>query len=223
MDEPEVAAEDLRGALRELESINRRLGGHATSLAGVRRLVPAGCERFSVLDVGCGAGDLSRALAAWALARGIRVEALGIDLSPVTIDLARERARGFDGLTFELRDLLALEGERRFDIVHASLVLHHFDGDDAFRALAAMFRLARRGVVINDLHRHPLAHGAIRACSRLVWRNRLIRHDGPISVLRGFRRTDFEDYLRRLGSPRAEIRWRWAFRWSVVIYKEDAP
>jgi 2-polyprenyl-3-methyl-5-hydroxy-6-metoxy-1,4-benzoquinol methylase len=223
MDEPETADEELRGALRELESINRRLGGHASSLAGIRKLLPAGRGGFSVLDVGCGAGDLSRAVAAWARPRRLRAEVLGIDRSRAAVDYARERARGIQGLAFETQDLFALEGEGRFDVVHAGLVLHHFDGEDAFRALEAMFRLARLGVVVNDLHRHPLAFHAIRALSRLVWRHRLIRNDGPISVLRGFRRVELEDYLRRLGGPSAEIRWRWAFRWSVVIRKGAAP
>ena len=49
-----------------------------------------------------------------------------------------------------------------FDVVTASLFLHHFDGRELPAVLAGLFRLARRALVVNDLHRArvPYVFGA---------------------------------------------------------------
>ena len=81
--------------------------------------------------------------------------------------------------------------------------------------LREMRRVSRRGVVVNDLHRHPLAWVAIRTLTRLCSRSGLIRHDAPLSVRRGFRRAELTSLARAAGVP-CEVQWRWAFRWVLT-------
>jgi 2-polyprenyl-3-methyl-5-hydroxy-6-metoxy-1,4-benzoquinol methylase len=219
MDDPAAPAAELRGALAQLESINRWLSGFAPSRDGIRRLLPAGCRELTLLDVGSGAGDMPRRIVEWAAGRGLRARVLGIDLSAVAVELARARTPPGAAIEHQAQDLFSLEGEERFDIVHASLALHHFNGESAVAALAHMLRLARWGLVLNDLHRHFLAYHSFRALSALFWRNRLIRHDGPISVRRGFRRGELAAMLAVAGAARCEVRWRWPFRWQAVAWK----
>ena len=219
MDDPGIAADDLRGALTELCSINRTLNGYASSIVGLQSLVPPTSRSLSVLDVGTGGGDVARRIVRWGVRRGIDVRVTGIDLSPTCIEYARSAGPPDEGLRFDVADLFELADEHQFDVVHAALVLHHFNGEDAARALRKMSRLARLGLVINDLHRHPFAYYSFRLLSRVLWRNRLIRHDGPISVLRAFRRDDFSRLARDVGLPAPEVVWRWAFRWQVVCRK----
>lgn len=215
MDADDAPEEELRATFRELAVINRRLGGHAASLGALNVLTPPGTKRLRILDVGCGDGEAASVILSWAEARGIEAEVHGIDLSDASVGLASERRRR--GLTFSHDDLFALGAADAYDLVHASLMLHHCPGDTAERALKAMHERARLGVAVNDLHRHPLAYHGIKGLTAVFSGNRLIRHDAPLSVLRGFSRSELEGLCRRAGLPRPDLRWRWAFRWQMAV------
>lgn len=225
MDDRSIDEGELRATLGELDDINRKLGGYGPSRSGVAKLLPRDCSHFSLLDVGTGGGDFARDLRHWATRKGKHVRIHAIDISPTILDIARQRDRADarsstqESIQYEVADLLGLPDDQRFDIVHAALLLHHFNGPSARTALAKMLALSRWGVVINDLHRHPLAYHSIQWLTRWRWRNRLIRHDAPVSVLRAFRRKELADMAGSLGSGRIDIRWCWAFRWQLVIHK----
>ncbi len=208
----------IRG-LDELAAVNRWLGGYGPSIAGVRRLLPAGAHRLSLLDVGTGGGDVACRLQRWAAHRDLEMRIRGIDLSPAIIEHARSRCGGLEDFELEVADLMDLPADELFDVVHCALVLHHFEGDSAAAVLARMFALARRGVVVNDLHRHPVAYFAIKLLTRTFSNNPMIRHDGPLSVLRAFQRQDLKRLASAAGLPEPEVRWHWGFRWSTVFRK----
>ncbi|PIP82631.1 MAG: SAM-dependent methyltransferase [Elusimicrobia bacterium CG_4_9_14_3_um_filter_62_55] len=215
MDADDSPEAELRETFRQLAFINRRLGGHAATLGALNALTPPGTKRLRILDAGCGDGDAGSVILDWAASRGIAAELHGIDLSKGSVALARERRR--PGLSFSQDDLFSLDAGEDYDIVHAGLLLHHCPGDDAARALKAMHERARLGVAVNDLHRHPLAYLGIRSMTALFSGNRLIRHDAPLSVLRGFSRGELEALCRQTRLPAPEIRWRWAFRWQMAV------
>ena len=177
------------------------------------------CAEFDVLDVGSGGGDTARCIVERASRRGLSARVQGIDLSPEAVACARRTNAGLSVLEFTVADLFDLPTTRKYDVVHAALFLHHFSDEAAVRALAKMFELSRWGIVINDLHRHPAAYFVINGLTSALSKNRLIRHDAPLSVLRAFRRGELEDLARRAGLPDADISWRWAFRWLMVVRK----
>lgn len=210
-----IGGDELRSALAALRTINRRLGGLRTTrralddLASRVELPP----RVDVLDVGGGSGDAAPAILAWGGAQGLDVRVVVLDLHPETAEVAAARLRCDPCVEARCGDLFDVP-ERSFDVVHAALFLHHFDGDAAGRALAAMARIARCGVVVNDLHRHAVPWTLIRALTLVGSRNRLIRHDAPLSVARAFTDRDW----RALGPAAGlDLRWRrtWAWRWAV--------
>ncbi len=215
MDADDAPEKELRATFRELAVINRRLGGHVATLGALNALTPPGTKRLRILDAGCGDGEAASVILGWAAAHGIAAEVHGIDLSGASVRLAGERRR--PGLTFSQDDLFALGAGDVYDIVHAGLMLHHCPGDSAARALKAMHARARLGVAVNDLHRHPLAYLGIKGLTAVLSGNRLIRHDAPLSVLRGFSRSELEDLCRRARLPAPDIRWRWAFRWQMAV------
>ena len=221
MDDLSLGGEDLRRTLTELAFINRTLGGYRPSVAGIAALVPRGADELTLLDVGCGGGDVTRRLVTWARANGVRAHVKAIDVSPAAVEYAREASRGYPEIVFELADVFELPREVRCDIAHASLVFHHFPDGVAERALRRLFEISRLGVVINDLHRHPLAYHSIRHLSRWLSRSRLIRNDAPLSVLRSFVREDWSRLASSAGLQPPEVRWRWAFRWQVVFRRES--
>jgi len=219
MDEPVLDALELAETLAELASVNKYLGGYAATLDGLARLIPPGRREFDVLDVGSGGGDTARRIVEWARDRGLKARVHGIDREPEAVAYARLRNAGLPDLEFSTSNLFELPATRKYDIVHAALLLHHLPDETAVKALAKMFELCRLGLAINDLHRHPAAYRSIKALTSLLSKNRLIRHDAPLSVLRAFRRRDLEELARRAGLPAPQVSWRWAFRWLMVARK----
>lgn len=214
MDDPAVDEGELESGLDDLHRFNRYLNGYATSVSGLRRLLPPGVERLSVLDVGAGGGETARLLADWGARGGLDLSIEAIDRSPKAV--ARARARGESpSVRFACADLFALPPGRRYDVVHAALLLHHFPAGEAARALEKMWSLCRLGVVVNDLHRHPVAYYSAKALASLS-RSRVTRHDAPLSVLRAFRKQELLDLASAAGLPEPELRWSWAFRWQLI-------
>jgi ubiquinone/menaquinone biosynthesis C-methylase UbiE len=104
--------------------------------------------------------------------------------------------------------------DRSFDIAMASLFFHHLSNEDCVRVLAQMWRIARRRVIINDLHRHAIAYFSIRVLTRLLSRSRMVRHDAPVSVRRSFRPAELMDIARRAGVPARVYR---SFPYRLVL------
>ena len=223
MDDLSIQGPELEETLRQIEMINRTLGGNAPSLLGLVDLVPPLQERVTILDVGTGGGDLPRRMEVFLRQRGHAPEITGIDLSQTSVLSARRRSAMQVNLRFEVRDLFDLPEASGFDVVHAAAVLHHFPGDLAADALRKMFALSRLGVVVNDLHRHPLAYYGIKALTRAFSRNRLIQNDAPLSVCRGFVRSELLELAERAGIDRVQVRWCPMFRWLLVARRGFTP
>jgi ubiquinone/menaquinone biosynthesis C-methylase UbiE len=206
----------MTGVLRNLETINRFLGGFSTTLPAVPRMMPPGQTRVRVLDVGAGGGDLARRLVTWGAAHGRRVEVTALDRSGAASAFALTSLRDVEGAGVVQGDVFALPfADASFDLVVCSLFLHHFGESDVGRVLGAMLRVSRHGVIVNDLHRHPIAWMGIRALCWLFRAHPVVRHDAAVSVLRGFRRAELASCAQRLGIP-LDIQWRWAFRYQVL-------
>jgi 2-polyprenyl-3-methyl-5-hydroxy-6-metoxy-1,4-benzoquinol methylase len=219
MDDLTIEGDELEETLHQVERINSIARGPAISLAGIESVLPAELERLSILDVGTGSGDVPRVIAKWADPKPFSVSIKGIDLSHTTINYARRRTTRAERLDFELRNLFDLPDDERYDIVHASLVLHHFPGREAIRALQKMHRLSRYGVVVNDLQRHFLPWLGLRLGLPLYTQNRLIRNDGPLSVLRGFTRRELINLAAQAGINRPSVAWEFPFRWLMICSK----
>lgn len=205
--------------LRNLAVVNAWLGGYATTLDAVARLVPREQATVRVLDVGAGGGDTARRLVEWGRRSGRRVEVTTVDLSHGAVAYAQDALADCPEATVVQADVLALPfAPASFDVAHCSLFLHHFEQPAAAEILRAMFEASRHGIVVNDLHRHPLAYAGIWAATRALPASPIVRNDGPLSVLRAFTRADFAE-LAEMTGIRFDARWRWAFRWQVVARK----
>lgn len=223
MDDLTIQGSELHETLDGLERINRVFRGYEPSIGGIAALIAAHPyqREFSVLDVGTGSADTPRVLSRWAKLKNVQLKIHGIDLTPTTIKHARMRSLNYPNIHIEQRDLFLIEPHLQFDIVHAALMLHHLNDDDAIRALRKMYKLSLLGVVINDLHRHPLNFAGSRMFLPMLSKSRLIRHDGPLSVLRAFTRRELISLIKRADLPTPHIRWRSPFRWQVVIPREN--
>lgn len=216
LDDPET----LRGNLRDLARANRFTGGATLSVKAVSFLT-AGLDNVSVLDVGTGAADIPVALLADAHGSGRLMTVTATDSRAEVISAAREATPGLDdvdGLILQVADGLGLPfSDGSFDVVHASLVLHHIEPDDAVTFLREMARVARKGVVVNDLarRRHTLLGAWL--FSRTFTRNRYSRHDAPLSARRAYTRQEAVALLARAGlRPIYDVDILIGHRWAIA-------
>jgi ubiquinone/menaquinone biosynthesis C-methylase UbiE len=170
-------------------------------------------RNFTLLDVGTGSGDIPKAISAWARSRGITARVSALDRDPVSVEQAAEQIEGYDDISLLRGDAMAPPfGRASFDFVLASQLLHHFSDDQIVAALRTWARLARRGIIISDLVRHPLAYHGIRLLTKSLTRNPMTRTDAPRSVQRACTIAEWRDLFRRADVGNVHVEQTMPFR-----------
>lgn len=205
LDEPDVDPAALAANLRDLARLNRLPGGGTTSIAGIEALMQ-GKGEMSILDVGTGGADLPLAFARRGRATGIRWNVTAVDRRDDVVHQAAA-ATAHDGDVKVIRadaSHLPLD-DNSVDVAHASLLLHHLEPDTAVAALRELRRVARAGIVINDLRRGLLAFVLAAPVVVALGGSPMTRHDGLISLRRAYTLAELDDILAEAG---LEVRWR---------------
>lgn len=208
LDRPAPAA-DLSECLHDVARLNGLFGGRRVTLVHVRRLlrrVPR--DRVAtVLDVGTGSADVPRALVRWARRTGRRIRVLALDRDAATLGVGRRASRDYPEIALVQGDALALPLRPwSVDVVISALTLHHLEPAAAAACLAAMDGAARVGFVVNDLFRSRPAYALVWIATRLLARNRMSRHDGPLSVLRAYTPREVRGLCARAGLSGVRVR-----------------
>ncbi len=220
MDDFTLEGEELRDALDKIASINHWLGGNQVSLNGVKKLLSnhRQNETVTVVDIGCGNGDMCRALAAYGRKNDIRFKVLGIDANAFTVRHATDISAAYPEITYKVMDVFSAEfASLEYHIVLCTLTLHHFTNEEILYLMRLFTNKARLGIVINDLHRSAVAYRLFQLICRVFQLNRMSEQDGLVSILRGFKRQDLERYSQQLQLKTYHIHWKWAFRYQWVI------
>jgi SAM-dependent methyltransferase len=224
MDDPKISIAEMKAALRDVDRVNRYLGGWRGSARLLARATGSS-RRISLLDVGAGSGGTARFLSAWARRHRLSLRTTLVDLHPVVCRIARSNAHaGSNAHAVVVRgNALRLPfRDRAFDIAHASLVLHHFRPEDIAHILGEMRRVSRRAVLINDLERRPAALHAIRMLVSAFSRSEIVKHDAPLSVRRGFRVREMEAWRKWNGFESLEIARSFPYRLLAWQMLEEA-
>lgn len=221
MDDATVVGDDVLAALTEIEYVNRFLGGTRATLYALKYCLPdARHGALTLLDIGTGAADIPIAIVQWARSHGLDIHLIAVDFNPAICALARHNTMAYPEITIQEADVFALPfAPEAFDIVHSAMFLHHFPQAEAADILRIMYTCCRQAVIINDLHRHPLAFYSITWLAHLFSRSPMFQHDAPVSVLRGFKRPDWEELGRLSGVGHLRIKRRWPYRFVVTASK----
>jgi 2-polyprenyl-3-methyl-5-hydroxy-6-metoxy-1,4-benzoquinol methylase len=204
-----VEAAEAARSLADLRWVNRWLGGRRALVAGVVGNLDGPPARASLLDVGCGSADLPALLTA---SMGGRLLAVGVDVKETHL---REAPPVVRRVVADVRALPFASGS--FDVVTASLFLHHFDEEEVPSVLSALFRLCRRALVVNDLHRARVPYVFARVAFPLVFRSPVSVADGLVSIRRAFRPAELEAAFASAG---IRVRIRRAFPYRIVAVAE---
>lgn len=213
LDEP-CDFETLRGCLRDLSVINRLTLSYRpilNFLAHVAVLRPP--RPIRIVDVGCGFGDTLRRIHRWAALRRLPVDLTGIDLNPHATRAAREASADLppDAITWITGDALRAELPHPPDLILSSLLTHHLTDTQVVRFVRWMEANAQLGWFINDLERQPTPARLFVLLVRTLRMHPFLKHDGPVSFRRAFRRADWHALLAEAEIPPHAARIRSTF------------
>jgi ubiquinone/menaquinone biosynthesis C-methylase UbiE len=220
LDGPLTDPVTLAANLRDLRRINRWLGGVRLSADAIDALA-AHRHELTILDVGTGGADIPLALLERARKRGRGLTIAGLDSRPEILAAAALANRGLptaDGLDLHVGDGRSLPyPDLSFDVAHVSLVTHHLSPEAAVTLLREMARVARLGVVVNDLDRGRLGFMGAWLLGHVLTANRYTRHDAPLSVQRAYTASEMVALLREAGlTPVATLRGSFGQRYAIA-------
>jgi 2-polyprenyl-3-methyl-5-hydroxy-6-metoxy-1,4-benzoquinol methylase len=216
LDRDDIPFDAIKRNMRELDLINGWLGGHRITLSGLKEFIKDQ-KKITICEVGCGGGDNLAAIGKWCEKNRIDAAFTGIDINPHCIAVAKSRFKGSNS-RFIASDFRSVQFENeKCDVLFSSLFCHHFSDEELISMFHWMQENSRLGFFINDLHRHPLAYHSIAILTKLFSRSWLVKHDAPVSVSRGFIRSEWESLLEQAGIRPDLVQWKWAFRWLIIV------
>lgn len=217
LDSIDIDQAELNRNLLELHVINKYLGGYQASLRGLRQILNNGKPVKTLLDIGFGGGDSILVFSEYSSKNNISFFIHGVDYKWDCVLYAQNRLTGLSNNKLHYCDYRSLSDEflNSIDVIHCSLFLHHLTNEE----ITDLFRLARQHkciVLVNDLHRNWIAYYSIKLLTFLFSRSRLVKNDAPLSVKRGFRKSELIELLKNAGFKKYKVQWNWAFRYVVT-------
>ncbi len=201
IDTGNYTAAEYEDCISELRFVNRWMGdAHSLKATLLREVETEHLTGFSMLDLGAGSGELLRVAATWARQTNRQFSGVGLDLNERMAESILEESESFDEISSVRGDALRLPfNEAQFDYVICSLFTHHLLDEQVVQVLREMSRVARRRIFVIDLHRHPVAYFFYTTLGKIVLHNRLLRHDGALSILRSFKSDELLELAQRAG------------------------
>lgn len=220
LDDLDCHGEAVSQNLKELDIINTLLGGNAISVSALKKVLNYEPQQkhWKIADLGCGSGHLMLEMNKKLKQHNCTGEFTGFDANPFIVRYAQAHCAHDSAIRMICSNVLTDPFPDVYDIVHASLFLHHFTEDELVLLLTKLKPHAGKALVINDLHRHPLAYYSIKFLTGLFSKSYLVQHDAALSVAKGFKKTEWTTILERAGYKHYTIRWVWAFRHQLIIY-----
>ena len=210
LDTDSAPSPDVQRTLADLRLINRWFGGISTTRRMLSRVIDLTPQpSFTLLDVGAGSGDVSTE-AARQLRPQIKVDVTLLDRMPAHLPRNGARKVAGDALALPFRD-------GSFDLVICSLLIHHLEADEVVRFVDEALRVAKIGVLLNDLRREPM-HLALMYAGYPIF-GRVTMHDGVASVRRSYTPGELHSILKKTVASRIDMENRFLYRMGVIVWK----
>lgn len=210
MDDFSIQDERIDITLKELIIINKYLGGISTTKSALGYFIQSKKDELKILDIGSGSSDNLLAVKN----KYPHLHILSIDKNLRALSKTKNQTKKINSDAFNLPFK-----NNSCDLIHSALFLHHFTEEQIQILLKEFLRIARKGIIINDLQRSYFALLGIKILTVLFSRSEMVKNDGPLSVKRGFTKTELIKLFEDAGVQNFFIKWKWAFRWMVVIKK----
>ena len=230
LDNSHIETSDLYRNLFELDIINKQLGGYNASRKGLATILgfsmndsnnsPLGVGGLTILDIGFGGGDSIKQLSKFSDKKNVQLFFYGVDLKNDCVRYAENNLTALSNKQLICDDYRNISTEllKQIDIIHCSLFLHHLTDEEIIN----LFQFGKSNqciILANDLHRNWLAYYSIKFLTVLFSKSYLVKNDAPLSVKRGFKKSELVSLLERAGFKNYSVKWSWAFRYRIVGYE----
>jgi 2-polyprenyl-3-methyl-5-hydroxy-6-metoxy-1,4-benzoquinol methylase len=208
---------DLFQNLKELHVINSLLGGYQISLNALKK-IDLKNQTYTLVDIGSGGGDTLKTIFKWAQKNKTDLKLFGIDLKSTCVNYANQNEPN-TSLSFICDDFrnIHLHVNEVF-IIHGSLFCHHLTSSQIIELI--QFAIKHKAIlIINDLERNRFAYYAIKYLTKFFSKSYLVKNDAPLSVLRGFKKTEWIEMIQQAGAKNYSVKNKWAFRHEVIVYE----
>ena len=220
MDDFALEGQELQEALDKIAKINQLLGGNKLTLQGLKILIKNldKSKEYTIVDIGCGNGDMLLYIANFGLENGYNFNLIGIDANAFTINHAVNLSQNYRNISYKCEDVFGKQFEElNYDIVLCTLTLHHFKDNEILNLVRVFYKNSTIGIIINDLHRSKLAYRLFQVVGLVFNLNRMSRQDGLVSILRGYKKEEIVTFAKKLGFDNYILQWKWAFRYQWII------
>jgi 2-polyprenyl-3-methyl-5-hydroxy-6-metoxy-1,4-benzoquinol methylase len=219
LDAENIPEKDLFVNLKELHIINKYLGGYQISKKALKTILNKN-KTYSILDIGSGGGDTLKEIYKWGKVNKYNLSLFGLDLKQSCIKYS-ENNNPINEIQFICDDYLNINTHlKEVNIIHACLFCHHLSEKEIID-LIQFAELNNSILVINDLERNPFAYYSIKFITQLFSNSYLVKNDAPLSVLRGFKRKEWNSILEKSGNKSYSLKYKWAFRYELIIYPNE--
>lgn len=217
LDNDIIVTKDLYRNLTELDTINKQLGGYSASQKGLAYILKNKKSVRTVLDIGFGGGDSIKQLSKFADKNKTELFFYGVDLKNDCVTYASDNLSAMNNKKLICDDYRNISEEllKNIDVIHCSLFLHHLTDEE----IISLFKFGRSNkciILANDLHRNWFAYYSIKLLTSLFSRSYLVKNDAPVSVKRGFKKSELVSLLEKAGFKDYSVKWSWPFRYVVV-------
>lgn len=214
LDTGDYTQQEYEVCLSELRFINRWIGDtYALKKTLLREIEIQDLQEFSVLDVGAGSGELLREIAKFSQKQNRKAKLIGLEYNEISAKSIISESKGFDKISAVRGDGFALPfPDNSFDYTICSLFTHHFTDENVVKLLAEMKRVSNRGIYVIDLHRHQIAYGLYKAFCLVFRISKLVREDGSLSVLRGFKPNEVNNLAKQAKMENIAVTRHFPFR-----------
>ena len=224
LDLDDAPFDEVQDSLEDVRLVNRYLGGYRVLLYYIRNFIkrcPLGKE-FLVLDLATGSADQPIVVVDMARQLNVKIKVVALDINSKMLNYAHEKIRAYPEIHLVQGDIHSPPfGENSFDVVMNSLSLHHFTRIQAVNILRMADLMSRSGFIINDLNRSRIAHAFILILTRLVTKNRLTRHDAPVSVMNAFTPSEMAEMAQEAGVKCFTVNRHFPYRIGLVSTRKD--
>lgn len=222
LDQGEGSLEDVRINLDEIWRINQAFAGLRSLTRALNPTVLRQSQPIRIVDLGTGSGKLALHLRRWGQKHRVKVQVYPLDLSPRHLSIVQDNVRSTPDIHLVQADGLSLPfAPGSMDYFISSLFMHHFPPDVLVNLLRETYRLARRGIIMNDIVRGYLPLAAFLLTQPIFARHYVTRHDGIVSIKRAYTAAELVEMARAAGIPNPRVITHFPWRMTLVAEKPD--